>query len=57
MKSLTDSLNPGGILFLQGPRPLKDDPVIEMPFFRQHLKMCPENKIHPDITLFFAQKK
>lgn len=68
LKSVADSLNPGGILFLQGPRPLKglfeqyhlnclkDDPIIEMPFFLQHLKMCPENKIHPDITLFFAEK-
>lgn len=68
LKSLADALSPGGVLFLQGPRPikglfesynlncLKDDPVIQMPFFRQHLKMCPENKINPDITVFFAKR-
>ncbi len=68
LKSLSEALVPGGILFLQGPRPLKglfehyrltsikEDPIIDMPFFRQHFKMCPDNKINPDITIFFAKK-
>jgi hypothetical protein len=68
LKSLSESLAPGGILFLQGPRPLKGlfehygfisikhDPIIDMPFFRQHFKMCPDNKMNPDITIFFAKK-
>ena len=68
LKSLGESLAPGGILFLQGPRPLKglfehyglaaikDDPIIDMPFFRQHFKICPDNKINPDVTIFFARK-
>ena len=68
LKSLGEALTPGGILFLQGPRPLKglfdhygltaikDDPIIDMPFFRQHYKMCPDNKINADVTIFFARK-
>jgi hypothetical protein len=38
-------------LFLVGPRRLEglyNDPVHNMPFFCQHLKMCPENQVHPD---------
>ena len=27
-----------------------------MPFYRQHLKMCPENLINQDITVFLAEK-
>ena len=68
LKSLSDALVSGGILFLQGPRQLKglfehyglisikNDPIIDMPFFRQHFKMCPDNKINPDVSIFFAKK-
>ncbi|MFQ5443530.1 MAG: hypothetical protein ACE5EK_02825 [Nitrospinales bacterium] len=69
LKAAVDALNPGGLLFLVGPKPilglfehysltpLKHDPVIDMPFFRQHLKMCPENFINPEITVFLAERK
>ena len=33
------------------------DPVVEMPFFNQHRKMCPENQVPPDLTVFLAEKK
>ncbi|MCA9483650.1 MAG: hypothetical protein KC553_07960 [Nitrospina sp.] len=68
LRSLTDSLNPKGMLFLVGPAPLeglfehyrlkvlKRDPVGQMPYFRQHLKMCPENTINPYMTVFFAER-
>lgn len=68
LRSLTDALNPKGTLFLVGPTPLaglfehyrlkilKNDPVGQMPFFRQHLKMCPENTINPYMTVFFAER-
>jgi len=68
LKSVSEALVPDGILFLQGPRPLKglfehyglscikNDPIIDMPFFRQHFKMCPDNKINPDVAIFFAKK-
>lgn len=68
LKSIAEALVPGGILFLQGPGPLKGlfehyglaclkhDPIIDMPFFRQHMKICPDNKINQDITVFFAKK-
>ncbi len=68
LRSLTDVLNPGGILFLIGPAPLgglfehyrlkvlRSDPVEHMPYFRQHLKMCPENSINPYMTVFFAER-
>ena len=60
---------PEGFLFLVGPRQLQglfdhykldalyNDPVFNMPFFRQHLKMCPENQVNPDLVVFLAQKK
>lgn len=68
LRSLTDVLNPGGLLFLVGPAPLsglfehhrfkilRSDPVDHMPYFRQHLKMCPENTINPYMTVFFAER-
>ncbi len=69
LKSLADALKPGGMLFLCGPGPIRglfdhygltsrdNDAVIEMPFFNQHRKMCPENQVHPDLTVFLAEKK
>ncbi len=69
LTACVQALEPGGFLFLVGPRPLSglfehygldamyNDPVYNMPFFRQHLKMCPENQVNPDLTVFLAQKK
>ncbi len=69
LKSLADALKPGGMLFLCGPGPIRGlfehyglhsrnhDAVIDMPFFQQHRKMCPENQVHPDLTVFLAEKK
>ena len=69
LQSVSDALKPGGILFLVAPHPLlglfdhyrltahNHDAVVEMPFFQQHLKLCPENTLNPDITVFFAEKK
>jgi len=69
LKSLAGALKPGGMLFLCGPGPLlglfehyeltsrNNDPVAEMPFFQQHRKMCPENQVPPDLTVFLAEKK
>ena len=69
LKALVGSLLPDGYLFLVGPRPLEglfehygleklyNDPVYNMPFFRQHLKMCPENQVHPDLCVFLLEKK
>ena len=28
-----------------------------MPFYRQHLKLCPENLINQDITVFLTEKR
>ncbi|QPJ60362.1 MAG: hypothetical protein G3M70_00015 [Candidatus Nitronauta litoralis] len=68
LQSLRDVVNPGGILFLIGPvqlgglfehyrlKVLRSDPVEHMPYFRQHLKMCPENTINPYMTVFFAER-
>ncbi|MBI4389270.1 MAG: hypothetical protein HY580_03740, partial [Nitrospinae bacterium] len=68
LKSLSGALEPGGILFLAGPGPivglfeyyglkaLYHDPVIDMPFFQQHLKMCPENRLREDLEVFLAEK-
>ena len=28
-----------------------------MPFFRQHLKMCPENQVDPELCVFLLEKK
>ena len=56
-------------MFLIGPRQLQglfdhykldalyNDPIYNMPFFRQHLKMCPENQVNPDIVVYLAQKR
>ncbi len=69
LDSAVRALNPGGLLFLVGPapiaglfdhfklNPLHDDPIDGMPFFLQHKKMCPENLVHPHITVFLAEKK
>ena len=69
LTALSDALEPDGFLFLVGPRQLQglfdhykldvlyNDPVYNMPFFRQHLKMCPENQVNPDLCVFLAQKK
>jgi hypothetical protein len=69
LKALIGSLEPDGFIFLVGPRPLEglfehyglerlyNDPVHNMPFFRQHLKMCPENQVHPDLCVFLLEKK
>ena len=69
LKALIGSLQPDGFIFLVGPRPLEglfehyglerlyNDPVYNMPFFRQHLKMCPENQVHPDLCVFLLEKK
>lgn len=69
LTALSQALEPEGFLFLVGPRQLQglfdhykldalyNDPVYNMPFFRQHLKMCPENQVNPDLVVFLAQKK
>ena len=69
LKSLVDALLPDGILFLVGPKAIQglfdhfsleclyNDPVINMPFYRQHLKMCPENLVNPELTVFLVEKK
>ena len=69
LQSVVDALQPDGILFLVGPKPIQglfdhyfldclyNDPVINMPFYRQHLKMCPENQVNPDLTVFLLEKK
>ncbi|MBT5377225.1 MAG: hypothetical protein HOL15_10460 [Nitrospinaceae bacterium] len=69
LQALTGALQPGGFLYLVGPRPLQglfehygldtlyNDPVYNMPFFRQHLKMCPENQVNPDLCVFLLEKK
>jgi hypothetical protein len=68
LDAVVNALPPGGILFLVGPRPIAglfdqfglepihDDPVVEMPFFREHLKMCPENRVNPDVSVFLTEK-
>jgi hypothetical protein len=69
LASSVRALLPGGILFLVGPKPIRglfdhygldclyDDLMMNMPFYRQHLKMCPENLIHQDIAVFLAIKR
>lgn len=69
LMSVVQALTPGGLAFLVGPWPLKGlleayglhvlnaDRIVEMPFFQQHLKMCPENQANPDATVFFVEKK
>ena len=68
LASVVRALLPDGILFLVGPRAIKglfghygldcsySDLIMNMPFFRQHLKICPENLINQDITVFLAEK-
>ena len=68
LASTVRALLPDGILFLVGPRAIKglldhygldclySDLIMNMPFYRQHLKMCPENLINQDITVFLAEK-
>jgi len=36
---------------------LYNDLVINMPFYRQHLKMCPENLVNPDLAVFLLERK
>ncbi len=69
LMSVVQVLAPGGLAFLVAPWPLKGlldayglnvlnaDRIVEMPFFQQHLKMCPENQANPDVTVFFVEKK
>ena len=69
LASSVRALLPGGILFLVGPKPIRglfdhygldclyDDLMMNMPFYRQHLKMCPENLIHQDIAVFLVIKR
>ena len=69
LQGVADALLPEGVLFLVGPRPIQglfghysleclyNDPVINMPFYRQHLKMCPENLVNPELTVFMIEKK
>ncbi len=69
LAAIANALRPGGMLFLIGPLPLSGlfehyslkqlngDPVVEMPFFRQHLKMCPENQLNPQVTVFLLEKQ
>ena len=69
LTALSEALMPEGFMFLVGPRQLQglfdhykldalyNDPIYNMPFFRQHLKMCPENQVNPDLVVFLAQKK
>lgn len=69
LASAVRALLPDGILFLVGPKPIRglfdhygldclyDDLMMNMPFYRQHLKMCPENRINQDITVFLAEKR
>jgi hypothetical protein len=64
-----EALLPEGMLFLVGPRPIQglfdhygltmlyNDLVINMPFYRQHLKMCPENLVNPDLAVFLLERK
>lgn len=64
-----EAVAPGGILFLAGPRPIQglfdffqmdclySDPIMNMPFFRQHLKMCPENQVNPEQAIFMLEKR
>jgi len=69
LETVVRALNPGGLAFVVGPWPMKGlleafqlnllnaDRIVEMPFFQQHLKMCPENQANPDATVFFTEKK
>tara|TARA_B100000686_G_C16798182_1_gene983979 strand:+ start:2860 stop:4722 length:1863 start_codon:yes stop_codon:yes gene_type:complete len=68
-KATANALQPDGILFLIGPYPIKGlfdhygldlrhgDPIIDMPYFKQHLKMCPENHINDIVSVFMLEKK
>ena len=64
LTALSEALMPEGFMFLVGPRQLQglfdhykldalyNDPIYNMPFFRQHLKMCPENQVNPDLVVY-----
>lgn len=68
LAAIANALQPGGMLFLIGPLPLSGllehyglkqingDPIVEMPFFQQHLKICPENQLNPQVTVFLLEK-
>ena len=68
LKALSGALLTGGLMFLAAPKPLEglfnhykletlyNDPVVNMPYYRQHLKMCPENIVNPDLTVFLLEK-
>ena len=68
LKALSGALLTGGLMFLAAPKPLQglfnhykletlyNDPVVNMPYYRQHLKMCPENMVNPDLTVFLLEK-
>ena len=69
LAAIANALRPGGMLFLVGPLPMSGllehydlnqingDPIVEMPFFQQHRKMCPENQLNPQVTVFLLEKK
>ena len=69
LRAATEALKPRGLLFLVGPFPIKGlfehyqldlmrgDPIIDMPFFRQHLKICPENQINDIASVFLLEKR
>jgi hypothetical protein len=69
LKSMTNVLNPNGLLFLVGPKKilglfehyslkcLQHDTIADMPFFKQHLRLYPETLINPEVEVFFAEKK
>ncbi|MEC7641209.1 MAG: hypothetical protein VYC17_03550 [Nitrospinota bacterium] len=69
LMAAANALEPGGILFLAGPKPIsgffdyfgleceQSDVIMDVPIFQQHLKMCPENSINPDLTVFLTKKR
>jgi len=69
LKAVVDALNPGGLLFLVGPKKIRGmfdhfslksifhDPIADMPYFKQHLRMYPETLINPDVEVFFLEKE
>jgi hypothetical protein len=68
LKAVVDALNPKGLLFLVGPKKIRGmfdhfslktifhDPIADMPYFKQHLRMYPETLINPDVEVFFLEK-
>lgn len=69
LKSIVNSLNSEGLIFIVGPKPIlglfehysleciSHDPVAKMPYFNQHLKMYPETLINQEVEVFFLKKK